>query len=73
LFNIFDRIVRSGPAPREAVLKLWAQIIQLNNKRAAIQVDKNTVASDGTIINTQAILLQFAAPFLDSQYSKVCF
>ncbi|EFP85768.2 uncharacterized protein PGTG_11097 [Puccinia graminis f. sp. tritici CRL 75-36-700-3] len=71
LFNIFDRIVRSGPAPREAVLKLWAQIIQLNNKRAAIQVDKNTVASDGTIINTQAILLQFAAPFLDSQYSKI--
>ncbi|WAQ85400.1 hypothetical protein PtA15_6A28 [Puccinia triticina] len=71
LFNIFDRIVRSGPVPREAVLEFWAQAIQLNNKRAAIQVDKNAVASDGTMINTQAVLLQFAAPFLDSQYSKI--
>jgi len=71
LFNIFDRIVRSGPSPREAVLNLWAQIIQFNNKRAAIQVDRKMVASDGIIINTQAVLLQFAAPFLDSQYSKI--
>ncbi|KNZ58553.1 hypothetical protein VP01_1908g1 [Puccinia sorghi] len=71
LFNIFDRIVRSGPSPREAVLTLWAQIIQFNNKRAAIQVDRKIVASDGIIVNTQAVLLQFAAPFLDSQYSKI--
>ncbi|KAI9620094.1 hypothetical protein KEM48_008369 [Puccinia striiformis f. sp. tritici PST-130] len=71
LFNIFDRIVRSGPGPRESVLNFWAKIIQFNQKRAAIQVDKNRVASDGTIINTQAVLLQFAAPFLDSQFSKI--
>lgn len=71
LYNIFDRIVRSGPSAREAVLNLWAQIIQLNQKRAAIQVDRMTVASDGTIINTQAVLLQFAAPFLDSQFTKI--
>ncbi|PLW41722.1 hypothetical protein PCANC_04531 [Puccinia coronata f. sp. avenae] len=71
LFNIFDRIVRAGPASREAVLTLWAKIIQFNNKRAAMRVDKGTVASDGVIINTQAVLLQFAAPFLDPQYSKI--
>ncbi|CAH7685783.1 ubiquitin elongating factor core-domain-containing protein [Phakopsora pachyrhizi] len=70
-FNIFDRIVRAGPAPREAVLKHWAKVIELNSKRAAIQVDRNTVSSDGLMINTQAVLLQFAGPFLDYQCSKI--
>ncbi|MBW0490567.1 hypothetical protein O181_030282 [Austropuccinia psidii MF-1] len=71
LFNVFDRIVRSGPLPRESVLEFWAKIIQFNSKRAAIQVDRASVASDGIIVNTQAVLLQFAAPFLDPQFSKI--
>lgn len=71
LYNIFDRIVRSGPEPREAVLKLLAQLIQLNAKRGAMQVDPASVASDGLVINTQAVLLQLAGPFIDAQFSKV--
>ncbi|EGF97776.1 uncharacterized protein MELLADRAFT_118656 [Melampsora larici-populina 98AG31] len=71
LYNIFDRIVRAGPEPREGVLQFWAQVIQLNLKRAAMQVDPAVVSSDGFIINTQAVLLQFAGPFLDPQFSKI--
>ncbi|KAH9819920.1 ubiquitin elongating factor core-domain-containing protein [Melampsora americana] len=71
LYTIFDRIVRAGPEPRESVLQFWAQVIQLNLKRAAMQVDPAIVSSDGFIINTQAVLLQFAGPFLDPQFSKI--
>ncbi|KAG0144275.1 hypothetical protein CROQUDRAFT_660243 [Cronartium quercuum f. sp. fusiforme G11] len=71
LYNIFDRIVRAGPESREAVLKLWAQAIKLNAKRGAMHVDRGSVASDGVIINIQAVLLQFAGPFLDPQFSKI--
>ncbi|CCO29155.1 ubiquitin conjugation factor E4 B [Rhizoctonia solani AG-1 IB] len=36
-----------------------------------LKVDPRTVASDGFIINLQAVLLRFAEPFLDAKYSKI--
>ncbi|CAE6456226.1 unnamed protein product [Rhizoctonia solani] len=36
-----------------------------------LKVDPRTVASDGFIVNLQAVLLRFAEPFLDAKYSKI--
>lgn len=71
LFNVFDRIVRSGAEPREAVLDFFAKSVALNTRRTAMRVDPRIVSSDGFMVNLQSILLGFAVPFLDSQYSKV--
>jgi ubiquitin conjugation factor E4 B len=35
------------------------------------EVDFDKVSSDSFLVNTQSILLRFAEPFLDSNYSKL--
>lgn len=71
LYTVLDRIVRTGPASREAVLQFFADSITLNAKRTAMRVDPRVVSSDGYMVNLQAVLLQFASPFIDPHYSKV--
>lgn len=38
-----------------------------------MQVDPNTVASDSFMVNMQSVLLRFAEPFMDANYTKACF
>lgn len=68
---MLNNIVRAGPKPREAVLSYLGNILAANAKRAAMRVDPNTVSSEGFIINLHNVLLSFAQPFMDSQFSKV--
>ncbi|THH05498.1 hypothetical protein EW145_g4753 [Phellinidium pouzarii] len=71
LFQVFNTIVRASPEAREVVLQYFSRAIGLNVKRGGMQVDPGTVASDGFMINMQAILLRFAEPFMDAKYSKI--
>lgn len=71
LFQIFNALVRAGAGPREAVLAYFARAIALNARRAGTHVDPVTVASDSFMMNLQSVLLRFAEPFMDSQYTKV--
>lgn len=71
LFQVLNNIVRAGPKPREAVLSYFGNVLKANSKRAAMRVDPNTVSSEGFIINLHSILLSFAQPFMDAQFSKV--
>ncbi|KAG6900051.1 hypothetical protein C0993_003682 [Termitomyces sp. T159_Od127] len=71
LFQIFNTIVRTGSEPREAVLQWFARVISLNSRRAGTHVDPETVASDSFMVNVQTILLRFAEPFMDANYSKM--
>ncbi|KAL8293009.1 hypothetical protein RQP46_000703 [Phenoliferia psychrophenolica] len=71
LFRIMDNIVRAGPKPREAVLSLIGHVALANVKRAAMRVDPRTVSTHGFVINLHNILLSFAAPFMDSTFSKI--
>ncbi|KAG8733450.1 hypothetical protein FRC11_006177 [Ceratobasidium sp. 423] len=71
LFLVFNAIVRASPDARERVLKYFSTILNINVKRAGAHVDPQTVASDGFMINLQAVLLRFAEPFLDAKYSKI--
>lgn len=71
MFGVINNIVRSSPQAREAVLSYFAHILQLNVKRAQMQVDPLTVASEGFMHNIAAILLSFCEPFMDVKASKV--
>lgn len=71
MFGIINNIVRSSPQAREAILSYFAHILQLNVKRAQMQVDPLTVASEGFMHNIAAILLSFCEPFMDVKASKV--
>jgi len=70
LFRVFDKIVRSSPEAREGVLAFFASVLNMNWQRTGSRV-ANIVASDGFIMNCQAILLRFAEPFMDADYSKL--
>ncbi|EAU86067.1 ubiquitin conjugation factor E4 [Coprinopsis cinerea okayama7 len=71
LFQIFNLLVRASPESRERTLQYFARVIALNGKRAGMQVDPGTVASDSFMLNMQAILMRFAEPFMDANYSKM--
>ena len=71
LFQIFNAFVRASPEAREAVLQYFSRVISLNVKRGGMQVEPDTVASDGFMINLQTVLLRFAEPFMDAKYSKM--
>ncbi|KZS93697.1 hypothetical protein SISNIDRAFT_485310 [Sistotremastrum niveocremeum HHB9708] len=69
LFQLFNSIVRASPECRESVLEYFSKVISLNVR--GLQVDFATVASDGFMVNLQAVLLQIAEPFIDSKFSKL--
>ncbi|KAI0043444.1 hypothetical protein FA95DRAFT_1563296 [Auriscalpium vulgare] len=71
LFQIFNTLIRVDAECREAVLAYFSRVVALNTKRAGMQVDPNTVASDSFMTNVHAILLRFAEPFMDAQYTKI--
>ncbi|RDB17892.1 Ubiquitin conjugation factor E4 [Hypsizygus marmoreus] len=71
LFQIFNTLVRASPESREAVLQYFARVITLNVKRAGMQVEPDTVASDSFMVNLQSVLLRFAEPFMDANYTKM--
>ncbi|KAF5382739.1 hypothetical protein D9615_002873 [Tricholomella constricta] len=71
LFQIFNTLVRASPESREAVLQYFARVISLNSKRAGMQVEPETVASDSFMVNIQTVLFRFAEPFMDANYTKM--
>ncbi|KAF9483478.1 hypothetical protein BDN70DRAFT_873762 [Pholiota conissans] len=71
LFQIFNTLVRTSSETREAVLGYFSRVVSLNVKRAGMQVDPTTVASDSFMLNMQSVLLRFAEPFMDATYSKM--
>ncbi|KAF7365176.1 U-box domain-containing protein [Mycena venus] len=71
LFQIFNTLVRASAESREAVLEYFARVVSLNVKRAGMQVEPETVATDSFMVNLQSVLLRFAEPFMDANYTKM--
>ncbi|KAJ7250831.1 ubiquitin elongating factor core-domain-containing protein [Mycena haematopus] len=71
LFQIFNTLVRASAESREAVLEYFARVVSLNVKRAGMQVEAETVATDSFMVNLQSVLLRFAEPFMDANYTKM--
>lgn len=71
LFHIIDKIVRSSPAARQALLRYFGKIIDLNHRRTAHRVEPNTVSSDGIMLNITSILTKLCEPFIDAFATKI--
>lgn len=71
LFFIVDRIVRSSPTARQAVLKYFGRIIDLNHRRTAHRLEPNTTSTDGFMLNITMVLAKFSEPFVDSLATKI--
>lgn len=71
MFGICNSIVRANPTARNTLLDYFSHIIRLNEKRAQMQVDPQTVSSDGFMHNIAAVMLQFCDPFMDIRASKI--
>lgn len=71
MFSISNSIVRANSGSRDQLLQYFAHTIRLNEKRAQMQVDTQTVSSDGFMHNIAAVLLMFCDPFLDIRASKI--
>jgi len=53
------------------VLQYFARVINLNVKRAGLQVGEDTIATDSFMVNLQTVLYRLAEPFMDANYTKV--
>nr|CAG8451270.1 10049_t:CDS:10 [Entrophospora candida] len=71
IFRVFNNVIRSDASAREAALEYFGKAIKLNEKRAQMQVDPLQVGTDGFLVNLTNVLLDFADPFMDAQYSKI--
>jgi ubiquitin conjugation factor E4 B len=71
LFKVYNAIIRASPESREDLLDFIGTVVNRNVKRSGMRVDPKTVASDGFMVNLQAILLRLFEPVLDVTYSKL--
>ncbi|KAG0172642.1 hypothetical protein DFQ30_009975 [Apophysomyces sp. BC1015] len=71
IFSVCNSIVRANATARESLLAYFTHIIRLNEKRAQMQVDIESVATEGFMHNISVILLTFCDPFLDIRASKI--
>ncbi|KAK6339107.1 hypothetical protein TWF696_009891 [Orbilia brochopaga] len=71
LSAIINHLVRASPEARGKVLDFFATVLNLNTKRRALQIQENTVSSDGFLLNITAILNKLCDPFMDATYTKV--
>ncbi|KAJ6264294.1 Ubiquitin conjugation factor [Drechslerella dactyloides] len=71
LSAIINHLVRASAEARGRVLDFFATVLNLNSKRRALQIQENTVSSDGFLLNITAILNKLCDPFMDATYTKV--
>ncbi|KAJ1974146.1 Ubiquitin conjugation factor E4 [Dimargaris xerosporica] len=71
LFRLVNALVRASPVTRQRLLQYVALVLTKNEGRAKMQVDEQTVSSDGFILNWLVVLLKLCEPFMDTRYSKI--
>ncbi|GMG05505.1 unnamed protein product [Aspergillus oryzae] len=73
LFDIINHLIRASKDARERVLDWFAAALNINHKRRAMQVDPNTVSSDGFMFNLTTCLDHLCEPFMDANFTKIFF
>lgn len=71
LFDIVDCFIKKNAESRNRILDWFAYAINTNHKRRALQVDPQTVSSDGFMVNLTVILDRLCEPFMDATFSKI--
>ncbi|KAL3468330.1 ubiquitin elongating factor core-domain-containing protein [Aspergillus heterothallicus] len=71
LLDVMNHLVRASPEARNRILDWFATALNINHKIRAMQVDPNTVASDGFMFNITTCLDQLCQPFMDANFTKI--
>lgn len=71
LLDVMNHMIRASKDARDRVLDWFAASLNINHKRRAMQVDPNTVSSDGFMFNLTTCLDQLCEPFMDASFTKV--
>ncbi|KAL2809946.1 ubiquitin elongating factor core-domain-containing protein [Aspergillus granulosus] len=71
LLDVMNHLVRASPEARNRTLDWFAAALNINHKIRAMQVDPNTVASDGFMFNLTTCLDQLCQPFMDANFTKI--
>ncbi|KAL4927160.1 ubiquitin-ubiquitin ligase UFD2 [Aspergillus undulatus] len=71
LLDIINHMIRASAEARNKVLDWFAAALNINHKRRAMQVDPNTVSSDGFMFNLTTCLDQLCQPFMDANFTKI--
>lgn len=71
LLDIVNHMIRASKEARDRTLDWFATALNINHKRRAMQVDPETVSSDGFVFNITTCLDQLCEPFMDATFSKV--
>ncbi|KAJ3223435.1 hypothetical protein HK099_001159 [Clydaea vesicula] len=71
LYEVVMLIIKSSPEAKEAILQFLADSINKNRSRGKLQVDKNTVSSDGFMFSVVSLLMFLVEPILDQNFSKL--
>ncbi|KAI9367997.1 ubiquitin elongating factor core-domain-containing protein [Aspergillus egyptiacus] len=71
IFDIINHMIRSSQDARNKILDWFAAALNINHKRRAMQVDPNTVSSDGFMFNLTTCLDQLCQPFMDASFTKI--
>ncbi|KAA8910425.1 ubiquitin elongating factor core-domain-containing protein [Sphaerosporella brunnea] len=71
LTQITTALCKTSDQVRNRVLQFFANILNANKKRVAINVDRQTVSSDGFMANIAAVLTRMCEPFMDASFSKI--
>lgn len=71
LLGITNHMIRASKDARDRVLDWFATALNINHKRRAMQVDPETVSSDGFMFNITTCLDQLCEPFMDARFTKV--
>jgi ubiquitin conjugation factor E4 B len=64
-------IIKAGTSSRDGVLNYIASAINLNHARGRMQVDRNTVSTDGFLFNITKVCLKLVDPIMDAKFSKI--
>ncbi|KAI9843901.1 MAG: hypothetical protein M1837_006055 [Sclerophora amabilis] len=71
ILDIVNHIIRASKESRDRILDWFAMVVNKNHKRRALQVDNETVSSDGFMVNVTVCLDQLCEPFMDASFSKI--
>ncbi|KAF2471601.1 uncharacterized protein BDR25DRAFT_303110 [Lindgomyces ingoldianus] len=70
LFDIANCFIKVKDS-REKILNWFAETVNANHKRRALQVDAKEVSSDGFMVNVTVVLDRLCEPFMDATFSKI--
>lgn len=72
LFYIVDKLIRGSAETRNALMKWWGAVVNLNHLRRGSHADLLKLCLDGFMFNVTTVLVRLCLPFLQyPQYAKI--